>query len=783
MPNADVAEREQRGEWCCWRLASSALITGHVLSAMHVRMRCVLHRTCISYIYLRTPRDTSALSIQVMQNKSLCDTHFSTATVPLAIELYPAGRMEAVETSFSPIQPVTCGGADQADGDHGGMTGSPVACSQPPAQSSEPESVHTPPGPEYAACASQQHMPAAGRSEGDARQANDRWGQLDTPMVEPGGHAPDSSHPSCRVTRARAVATASELVEAAAPVTVDMLANREASMFVVGAAAVVESGIDAVATVATNQLAILIDEIVSGWSREHVEALRASFVNFDRDVGRGWLACDALGLPLVSRADAWSVGSAVRKRAVKVNKKIASLRAAPLRNAGKLDAEARQRLIADADTAVTELLREGVEPPLPLPAAPAAPLPLPSPATASVKRQRAPSAQEQLDARVERALAKLSQTPPPKQQAAVADAAGLRGALRALPAVTPSSSRTAWHPPPEIPRTSFAKERAEQAVRSKAAALAADKATAAQLEENSTFLQLRSTLVQAEEAYIAALRVPFFSGWPEAARAAGDAADAASAAWDAAGAAEVGRLEVAAQAATAEFEAALDDEALPQSAIDIYLDKSILASHRCSAMRRAWPRSKLFMEEQRKLGHELSGEREAAFRAWKVRESPAHRAEALLVRENSNLRHEIDELREDLEEAWEHIVHMREACASIMCTHAPSVEWSRQLACERDRYLTPPQMALARRWCDWAHFPDAEDIDWEGPCVSWDGHQFVCQPSMLCVYRPLELGHWCAGLGGSDVWNAYAQPQRTEKAARAFRSFTCRARRHARSRR
>ena len=57
--------------------------------------------------------------------------------------------------------------------------------------------------------------------------------------------------------------------------------------------------------------------------------------------------------------------------------------------------------------------------------------------------------------------------------------------------------------------------------------------------------------------------------------------------------------------------------------------------------------------------------------------------------------------------------------------------------------------------------------------------------SVLCVTRACfvctdrELG-MCRGLGGSDAWNAYAEPERTEKAARAFR-FMCRARRHARS--
>ena len=147
-------------------------------------------------------------------------------------------------------------------------------------------------------------------------------------------------------------------------------------------------------------------------------------------------------------------------------------------------------------------------------------------------------------------------------------------------------------------------------------------------------------------------------------------------------------------------------------------------------------------------------------------------------RENSNLRNENEELRADVEEAWEHIMHMRESCASIMRMHAPTVKWSRQLACERDGGLTLPQMALARSWRDWAHFPDPDDNDWEEPCVQWDGERFVCQPSMLSVYRPLELG-MCAGLSGGDAWNAYAEPERTERAARAFR-FTCRARRHAR---
>ena len=99
--------------------------------------------------------------------------------------------------------------------------------------------------------------------------------------------------------------------------------------------------------------------------------------------------------------------------------------------------------------------------------------------------------------------------------------------------------------------------------------------------------------------------------------------------------------------------------------------------------------------------------------------------------------YENSELREDVEEMWELIMYMRDQCAGVMARHAPSVFWTRPLACERDRAMTPMMMLLAYspayRDCT---FPDAEEMHPTDPLVVWDGSSFRCRPDMLIVYTP-----------------------------------------------
>ena len=618
--------------------------------------------------------------------------------------------MEAVATAFLPIQQATCGGADLADGDNDSITDSPPAQCLPSTSSAHAMFDESPSGTDSPRFAPDQHTPVSADGDGELRQGSDWWGPIGTTQLAASILTPEGEVRACTVTRARAAATVSEPVEPAAALTLVQVLARVEKMFVVGNAAVVPSGVTEKAAEESNDLVVLVDKVASDWSEAHVAALKASFVNFDRDVGRGWLCCDALGLPFVGRSDAFSVGSAVRKRAKKVNAQVESLRRAPLRNASKLDADTRQKLVADAETAVNELLRAGVDPPLPLPAAPAAPAPLPSPATASVKRKRALSVQQQQDAerrrQVERVRVQLSQPPPPPEP--VAAAAGLRTAMRSRPDPTPpalldarrqvAAVKQPRQPPVLVPLST---ELAEEAARDRRAAKAAEAAALDQLERDSACMTLRSALVQSEQAYTDALRAPFFAGWHDVARAAGDAADAASAAWDTGRAAALQPLKAAYTSAHEEFHAACDDVALPTRAMLEYLAKAHAASDRYGAMQKAWPSADAVVREQHALQLGLRRERESAFSIWEFQQSRAARQAAAAAEESDD--EEAAALLEDVD-PWQ------------------ECEWHGG-GWERGRdgiyYYTPPSNQHPAKVL---------------PHVEWDGERFVCRREMLCPF-------------------------------------------------
>ena len=60
---------------------------------------------------------------------------------------------------------------------------------------------------------------------------------------------------------------------------------------------------------------------MQGLTAAQVSALSKSFGNFDRVVAAGWLLGDALGLPLMERADALAVGLKAKYEAGKLDKK------------------------------------------------------------------------------------------------------------------------------------------------------------------------------------------------------------------------------------------------------------------------------------------------------------------------------------------------------------------------------------------------------------------------------------------------------------------------------
>ena len=78
-------------------------------------------------------------------------------------------------------------------------------------------------------------------------------------------------------------------------------ATRAQEMFVIGTSWPTASKVGATASQPTKGLILFVHKAVSAWDEAHVQALSRSFGNFDRVVAQGWLAADALGLPLLDR--------------------------------------------------------------------------------------------------------------------------------------------------------------------------------------------------------------------------------------------------------------------------------------------------------------------------------------------------------------------------------------------------------------------------------------------------------------------------------------------------
>lgn len=144
-------------------------------------------------------------------------------------------------------------------------------------------------------------------------------------------------------------------------------------MFVIGTSWPTASKVGATASQPTKGLILFVHKAVSAWDEAHVQALSRSFGNFDRVVAQGWLAADALGLPLLDREQAFAFGGRVKHHGAKIDAKIDADRRTAQRRAAKQSGEARQALEAAAAAAEAQLLREDV--PMKLPEVQARPRP------------------------------------------------------------------------------------------------------------------------------------------------------------------------------------------------------------------------------------------------------------------------------------------------------------------------------------------------------------------------------------------------------------------------
>ena len=116
------------------------------------------------------------------------------------------------------------------------------------------------------------------------------------------------------------------------PLTAHSLKLRDSAIFVVGKSSPIPSQLERAATLPTGELVLLAWKLTTDWPKARIEELAASFGNFDRVVGLGWLLADALGLPVLDRNEgphsALAVGKAAISRAKKIDDAITSAKRA-----------------------------------------------------------------------------------------------------------------------------------------------------------------------------------------------------------------------------------------------------------------------------------------------------------------------------------------------------------------------------------------------------------------------------------------------------------------------
>ena len=217
---------------------------------------------------------------------------------------------------------------------------------------------------------------AAAATDGGRCPSRAARGATDSAVTDAFEQSPAPPAPTPRHTRAATADAAAAAAEPAAPLTAELMAERAAKMFPADTVGPVASEMGAVAVPPTKELVQLASKVVSEWPQHHVAERSRAYGNFDRVVALGWVVGDALGLPLLERGAAFTLGGAVRKRATKIEAELAAKKKAASRLASKAaDAEAQQAIEAAAAAEEAELLAKEVEPALPLPEAAPSPAP------------------------------------------------------------------------------------------------------------------------------------------------------------------------------------------------------------------------------------------------------------------------------------------------------------------------------------------------------------------------------------------------------------------------
>ena len=219
---------------------------------------------------------------------------------------------------------------------------------------------------------------SSSESDGEERNSNGKRETDEEVDTESGASKPSSPTPS---QPGQPAAEDEVTDEAEAVISKEWVAARFASVFVVGASGPAPSKQKDTVRAVTTRLAKLAWAHVQGLTAAQVDVLSKSFGNFDRVVAAGWLLGDALGLPLMERADALAVGLKAKYEAGKLDKKEAYWKKAVSR-LSVADSK-RQALEKDAQTDIEKLAQTDIED-LPLPAAMQ-----PAPPRASGSRKRA----------------------------------------------------------------------------------------------------------------------------------------------------------------------------------------------------------------------------------------------------------------------------------------------------------------------------------------------------------------------------------------------------------
>ena len=203
-----------------------------------------------------------------------------------------------------------------------------------------------------------------------------------------------SSEP--RVPDQHSVGTSEVLQPADTRITASAMAERVNKMFIIGAKGPARSGQQPAVRKPTKELVQVGFKAINDRCDKDGKELSASFGNFDRVVGLGWLLGNAVGLPLMPHMTAHAVGLKARRIAGNVKADLAAAERATKKVLAKLDIDdsKRSEVAATAEKAKATLLLTPVDLPLPSAAHCA-----PAKATGKRKRKRV-QGEETLEGRI-----------------------------------------------------------------------------------------------------------------------------------------------------------------------------------------------------------------------------------------------------------------------------------------------------------------------------------------------------------------------------------------------